>query len=164
MSRTSSPRGRRTVLRAVGGLVVSATLAGCLGGGNGDASGLDGVETVPEDEEPDYDGWLDDVPNYEGTADLRGESEVTVDVGTGNDGMRFTPPAILVDVGTEVVWEWTGQGGQHNVVDSDGAFESELVADGGHTFAHTFDEPGTYRYLCTPHQAQAMKGAVAVEE
>ncbi|WP_331233046.1 halocyanin domain-containing protein [Natronorarus salvus] len=152
------------MLRAIGGVVLGGSLAGCLGGGNGSASGLDEAESVPDDEVPTYDGWLDDVPNYEGTADLRGEGEVTVEVGTGNDGLRFTPPAVLVDPGTDVVWEWTGQGGGHNVVEVDGAFESEQTADAGHTFTYTFSDPGVYRYLCTPHQAQAMKGVVAVGE
>ncbi|WP_280536802.1 halocyanin domain-containing protein [Halopenitus sp. POP-27] len=108
-----------------------------------------------------YDGWLEGVSNYEGTVDLTGQDEVTVSVGAGN-GLLFDPPAILVDPGTTVVWEWTGQGGQHNVSEADGAFESELIQEGGHTFEHTFESEGTFRYQCDPHEAVGMKGVVAV--
>ncbi len=112
-----------------------------------------------------YDGWLDDVDNYDGTHDYRGEDEVRVSVGAGENGLLFDPAAILIDEGTTVVWEWTGEGGGHNVAAVDDAFESELVDEAGHTFEHTFDdasEGDVYTYVCTPHEAVGMKGAVAV--
>ncbi|MFA9518254.1 halocyanin domain-containing protein [Halopenitus sp. H-Gu1] len=109
-----------------------------------------------------YDGWLDNVSNYEGTVDHTGEDEVTVTVGAGN-GLLFAPPAILVDPGTKVVWEWSGEGGQHNVVEADEEiFGSELTDEAGHTFEHVFEEEGTFRYRCEPHEAVGMKGVVAV--
>ncbi len=111
-----------------------------------------------------YDGWLDDVDNYDGTHDYRGEDEVHVTVGAG-DGLLFDPAAILIDEGATVVWEWTGEGGQHNVADVDGAFESELVDEAGFTFEHTFDEAEEgdfFNYVCTPHEAVGMKGTVAI--
>lgn len=112
--------------------------------------------------EPEYDDWFDNVPNFERTVDERGQDQVEVAVGTGDDGFQFSPPAVHVDAGTTVIWEWTGEGGNHDVVHTDGAFESELTADEGHTFEHTFDEDGIYRYYCTPHQELGMKGAIAV--
>ncbi|WP_049982146.1 halocyanin domain-containing protein [Halorubrum sp. BV1] len=112
-----------------------------------------------------YDGWLDDVPNYDGTHDYRGQDEVTVTVGAGN-GLVFGPAAILIDPGTTVVWEWSGQGGAHNVVADDETFDSgEPVNEEGYTFEHTFEdvsEGDTFNYLCVPHEAVGMKGAVAV--
>ncbi|SFP21179.1 halocyanin domain-containing protein [Halolamina pelagica] len=114
--------------------------------------------------EPDYDGWFDDVDNYEETVDERGNSEVTVEVGVDNGGQPygFGPPAVRIDPGTTVVWEWTGRGGSHNVVAEDGSFESELVGEAGHTFSHTFENEGTYKYVCIPHEALGMKGAIVV--
>ena len=113
-----------------------------------------------------YDGWLDDVSNYDGTHDYRGQDEVTVRVGAGENGLRFGPAAILVDPGATVVWEWTGQGGGHNVVANDGTFDSgSAVAEEGTTFEYTFDDAGdgdVFRYACGPHQSVGMKGAVAV--
>jgi len=73
-------------------------------------------------EEPNYDGFFDDVSNYDGTVDMRDADEVTVNVGA-NDGLSFGPAAVAVSSGTTVVWEWTGQGGDHNVSATDGEFE-----------------------------------------
>ncbi|WP_435116493.1 halocyanin domain-containing protein [Halolamina sp. C58] len=114
--------------------------------------------------EPNYDGWFDGVSNYDETVDERGSSEVTVDVGVDNGGQPygFGPAAVRVDPGTTVVWEWTGRGGSHNVVAEDGSFESDLSSEEGHTFSHTFEEEGVYRYVCTPHQSLGMKGAIVV--
>ncbi|WP_096392874.1 halocyanin domain-containing protein [Halorubrum trapanicum] len=113
-----------------------------------------------------YDGWLDDVSNYDGTHDYRGQDEVTVQVGAGENGLRFGPAAILIDPGATVVWEWTGQGGGHNVVAQDGTFDSgSAVAEAGTTFEYTFEdasEGDVFRYACEPHRSIGMKGAVAV--
>jgi len=113
-----------------------------------------------------YDGWLDDVDNYDGTHDYRGEDEVHVEVGAGDSGLLFGPAAILIDPGTTVVWEWTGEGGGHNVVATDETFDSgDAVSEEGETFEHTFDdaeEGDTFNYVCAPHEAVEMKGAVAI--
>ena len=156
MSNDDSIR-RRTFLQATGVAAASIALAGCTGNGDDD----DGPDYDYIDDEPDYDGWLGSV-DYDGTVDWTDESQVEIAVGA-DDGYRFEPPAVAISPGTEVVWEWTGSGGGHNVVEVDGAFESELVNEAGHTFEHTFDESGTYRYSCTPHEAQNMFGAIHVE-
>lgn len=146
MSDATAPRiDRRDCLRLGVGLTAAAALS----------------TPVTAQEDP-YDGWFDDVDNYEGTSDFRGEETVTVTVGAGDDGLLYDPPAIAIDEGTTVVWEWTGEGGGHNVVESDGEFESEIVDDDGHTFEHTFEGAGIFTYVCTPHEALGMKGAVAV--
>jgi halocyanin-like protein len=125
------------------------------------SSGMGGSGTVSE---PDYDGWFDGVENYDGTVDERDNSAVTVEVGVQNgDGpYGFGPAAVRVSPGTKVTWEWTGKGGSHNVVATDGAFESELVSESGHTFSHTFESEGVFTYLCQPHEALGMKGAIVV--
>ncbi len=114
--------------------------------------------------EPDYGDWFDGVANFDGTVDRRDEDSVTVAVGVENgDGpYGFGPAAVRVSPGTTVTWEWTGEGGSHNVVSTDGTFESDLVADPGHTFEHTFEGEGVFRYLCQPHEQLGMKGAVVV--
>jgi len=112
-----------------------------------------------------YDGWLDDVDNYDGTHDYTGQDEVTVAVGAV-DGLKFGPAAILIDPGTTVVWEWTGEGGAHNVVADDETFNSgDPVSEEGATFEYTFDDASdgdTFNYLCVPHEAVGMKGVVAI--
>lgn len=144
---------RRTFVRAVGATALPASLAGCSGSGDQDREYVD--------EEPDYGGYLDDVPNYDRTVDLAGRGAVTVDVGAG-DGLYFDPPALQISAGTEVVWRWTGRGGEHNVVHEGGAFESDRTDETGHEFAFTFEEAGTYPYYCAPHETVGMKGAVVV--
>lgn len=94
-------------------------------------------------------------------ADVDGD----VAVGAGSSGFDFDPAELTVAVGDTVVWEWTGAGGAHNVVhDAENpAFESELVTEAGHIFEHTFDEAGTYEYVCEPHITQGMVGTIIVE-
>lgn len=170
---------RRTVLRATGLVAVAGVtgLAGCAAGSG--TSGDGGAESETETETPEptendaggsgstesFDGWLDGVGNYDGVVDETGADEVTVEVGTEANGgyYGFNPAAVRVSAGTTVVWEWTGQGSNHNVAAEDGSFESELVGEEGHTFTHTFEEAGTTEYACTPHEAMGMKGVVVVE-
>jgi len=174
---------RRTFVRTTAALGVTTALAGCGGSGDGSSDGSDGGDGGDGSsdgsdgsdggdggsgdqqylsEEPGYGGFLDDATNYEQTVDMTDADSVTVDVGAG-DGLAFGPAAVAVSSGTTVTWEWTGEGGQHNVAGSDGNFESETVGEAGHTFEHTFEESGVYTYVCTPHEAVGMKGAVYVE-
>ena len=110
---------RRGFLRAAGTGVAGA------------AVGAGTTDTAVAQEAP-YDGYLSDVDNFDGTtADMTGQDEVTIAVGAeGNGGgFAFDPPAVQVDPGTTVVWEWIGAGGQHNVVDEADNFESDLVEE-----------------------------------
>jgi halocyanin-like protein len=138
---------RRTFLATV----TAATVAGCSDGGSSTADG----------EDASYGNWFGDVDNFDGELDRTGMDRTTVEVGV-EDGLAYGPAAIIVSPGTTVVWEWTGNGGGHNVVDTGGAFESELTNEAGHTFEHTFPDPGLCRYYCTPHRDLGMKGGVRV--
>ncbi|ELZ74118.1 halocyanin domain-containing protein [Haloferax larsenii] len=136
---------------AAGGAAVAAT------------SGTAAAQT----EEPDFGGWLDGIDG--GYEDLRGQSEVTIEVGAeGNGGaLAFAPAGIWVDPGTTVTWEWTGEGGGHNVKMEEGPASLDsgaAVAEAGTTYEYTFEEgdAGISKYFCEPHKALGMKGAVAV--
>ncbi|MFC7128857.1 halocyanin domain-containing protein [Haloferax chudinovii] len=135
---------------AAGGAAVAAT------------SGTAAAQT----EEPDFGGHIDGVDG--GYEDLRGESEVTIEVGAeGNGGnLAFSPAGVWIDVGTTVTWEWTGEGGGHNVVASEGASldSGAAVSEAGSTYEYTFEEgdAGITKYHCVPHEALGMLGAVAV--
>lgn len=176
---------RRTVLGGLGSLAAAGLLAGCTtetdggdespedaggDGGSGDGGGSQDTPTAGGSSEPEFDQaavdeYLSDVGNYDGTVvDERGSSSVTVAVGTeGNGGnYAFSPPAVVVDAGTTVQFEWTGQGQQHNVVDEDGAFRSDIYVDSGVHFEYSFDSSGTFRYFCGPHKSFGMKGVVVV--
>jgi len=99
------------------------------------------------------------------TSSAVAENNTRIDVGAGENGFQFDSDDVVIEVGTSVVWEWTGSGGAHNVVHDvdDPEFESKLADEDGYTFSHTFEEPGTYEYVCTPHRAQGMSGRVRVE-
>lgn len=166
---TNSPRrdalDRRTVLKmaAVGATIPA--LAGCSSSDDTDESETAAGDATESGDAggSDFDGWFDDVSNYDGVTDESGSDQVTVAVGAeGNGGgFGFDPAAVRVDSGTTVVWEWVG--GSHNVVAEDGSFGSEMSSESGYTFEHTFEESGTYKYVCEPHERMGMKGAVVVE-
>jgi halocyanin-like protein len=170
---------RRRVLQSTG-LATVVLLGGCTGddgNGGGDGNG-DGVSA---EDYPDVDEWLTETDvgaaddTYDGTlADRTGQDTVTVEVGAeGNGGFyAFAPSALVVSTGTEIAWEWTGEGEQHNVEAepedqlglSDYEFSSgEAVETTGIEFRQTLDEAGTALYHCEPHLALGMKGGIVVE-
>ncbi|MDS0240551.1 MULTISPECIES: halocyanin domain-containing protein [unclassified Haloferax] len=147
---------RREFLRTAGGATAAATAAA------GTAAAQEGGGGAQV--QPDFDGHLDGVDG--GYEDLRGQSEVTIEVGaSGNGGnLAFAPAGIWIDTGTTVTWEWTGEGGGHNVVASEGASldSGAAVSEAGSTYEFTFESGGITKYHCVPHEALGMLGAVAV--
>lgn len=75
-------------------------------------------------------------------------------------GMSFQDGSVVVEAGTTVTWVWEDGSMEHDVVSDDGLFESPLQAEG--EWSHTFDQPGTYGYHCTPHPF--MTGVIEVVE
>lgn len=61
----------------------------------------------------------------------------------------YSPSNITVSVGETVTWVFDDGGMAHDVVADDRSFRSPLAKSG--SFSHTFTEPGTYGYHCTPH-------------
>jgi halocyanin-like protein len=185
-----SRRGFLAATGAAAGSAAAATAAAqesptpTEGGGNGTEAGGEseggGNESEDAGNESDGDGggsgtevpvfgsYLSDANGYseEGTQDARGEDEVSVAVGA-DDGYAFDPATIWVSPGTTIVWEWTGNGGNHNVVAEEGpaGFDSgSPVGDEGATYEYevTEEDAGITAYKCVPHEGQGMKGGVAV--
>ncbi|MDS0221393.1 halocyanin domain-containing protein [Haloarcula sp. S1AR25-5A] len=155
---------RREFVRTAGGAAGAAATLSATGAAAAQEDGGGGGETVP-----DYGGYLDSVGNFDGsTVDATGQDTATVEVGVQANGgaYGFGPPAIHVDNGATVQWEWTGNGGGHNVVsDGDGPLDSgSTTSSAGVNYEHTFEEDGIYPYLCVPHEGLNMKGAVVVGE
>jgi halocyanin-like protein len=154
---------RRDFLRTAGGTAGTAAAVAASGsataaseGGGGGGGGA----------KPDVGGYLQGANNYDGEiVDARGQDEVTIDVGAG-DGLSFGPAAVWVDVGTTIVWEWTGNGGAHNVIsDNVSAVDSgSPVGDTGTTYEFTPESSQIIEYYCSPHESSGMLGAVAVGE
>jgi halocyanin-like protein len=155
-------------MRNDGGVTRRSVLRG-VAGGTAAALSLSTVGTAGAQEStPDIDAWLSETGNYDGTVvDRTGQDAVTIDVGaSGNNGnLAFGPAAVRVDPGTTVTWEWTGEGGPHNVLAEEGPADlnsGQAVPDGGTTYEHTFEQEGVTTYYCNPHKTLGMKGAVVV--
>lgn len=71
-------------------------------------------------------------------------SSVEVDV----IDLDYDPREVTVAPGTTVVW--SNRGDIPHTVTADGLFDSGIML-AGDIFSWTFDEPGTYEYLCTLH-------------
>lgn len=90
-------------------------------------------------------------------------------------GGIYEPATLTVPVGTTVQWKNDGQQ-VHDATDrrdaalraSDVAYPSGAVPfdsgpmQAGQTFSYTFTVPGTYKYLCVPHEFGGMTGEVTV--
>ena len=137
----------------MGCLAFVGLLAGCTDGGNGGNGGDDDPASVEE--------WLADTDNFDGVVDETGTNAVTVEVGPDGNELAFEPAAIRVRPETTVTWKWI-DGGSHDVVATDGLFDSGGPQKSG-TFEYTFETVGTAYYYCTPHQSAGMKGTVVVE-
>ncbi|WP_123537157.1 plastocyanin/azurin family copper-binding protein [Halosimplex salinum] len=163
MSEQSADVSRRAFLRAGAGATAVAAGAGTAaaqeeeeGGGGGNVR-------------PEWPSYVDDAEDgsYE---DLRGESEVTVDVGP-DGSLAFVPTNIWIDPGTTVNFEFVSPG--HNVkpndqpdgggLDGSEGGEFDTIPE-GETYEATLETGGMYTYYCAPHEGQGMKGAVAVGE
>jgi len=90
--------------------------------------------------------------------------------------LKFAPDTLYIEPGTEVTWENTSllvhtvtadpelASVEGSVMLPDGAapFDSGTM-DPEETFTHVFNEPGTWRYFCIPHEGAKMVGTAIVE-
>ena len=65
----------------------------------------------------------------------------------------YYPEPVQVQAGTPIVWTNLDGGVPHTVTAKDGSWDSQIM-NMGDTFTKTFDEPGTYVYICTLHPPQ----------
>ena len=81
---------------------------------------------------------------------------------TDADNGLFAPSSITIPAGTNVTWRNDSVVG-HTVTGGNGAgFKSSGMLDPGASFSQTFDDPGTFLYVCDPHQW--MTGTITVVE
>ena len=158
---------RREFVRAAGGATAAGATVGAAGAaaaaeGEGGEGGGEGGKTVPV-----FGSYLDGANRYseDGIVDARDQDSVTVDVGAGGDGWAFDPPAVWISPGTTVTWEWTGEGGGHNVIANEGpaGLDSGSPQESGtYEYEFTDEDAGITTYFCSPHEGSGMKGGVAV--
>ena len=80
---------------------------------------------------------------------------VAVDIKT----FQFEPDPLEIEAGQTV--EWTNSDATIHTVVGKGIETGEL--DQGDTHAHTFEQPGTYAYVCDRHSGPGMKAEVIVK-
>jgi amicyanin len=71
----------------------------------------------------------------------------------------FTPATISINQGDTVTWNNDGPT-PHSATAANGTFDTGILRK-GQSGSHTFNEAGTYSYICTPHPY--MKGTVVVQ-
>ncbi len=72
---------------------------------------------------------------------------------------QFAPAQITIQQGDTVTWTNEGPTA-HSATGSDGSFDTGIFSEGG-SRSETFDEAGTFAYICTPHPQ--MEGTIVVE-
>ncbi|TKX73420.1 halocyanin domain-containing protein [Halorubrum sp. GN11_10-6_MGM] len=150
---------RRDFVRTAGG--ATAAVAASAG-----ATGTVAAQEV----QPDWPSGASS-GNVGSYTDARGQDSVTISVGAGSDGLAFDPTLVWVDEGTTITWEWTGNGGDHNVQTVDDGGPASLdsgnpVGEEGYTYEYetSSEDAGITHYHCVPHTAVGMHGGIAVGE
>lgn len=87
-----------------------------------------------------------------GAGSARADEAVTI------KNFAFDPPVVTISAGTAVVWT-NEDPTPHSVVDKGGTFKSPKLTKGA-TFSQTFDQAGTFDYVCGFHAS--MKGQIVV--
>jgi plastocyanin len=76
------------------------------------------------------------------------------------EDIAFQPAEVTVSAGDTVTWTNNDSAGHDVTADSFSSGEPGAMANGD-TFEHTFEEAGTFDYVCTVHPG--MEGTVVVE-
>jgi plastocyanin len=141
-------------IRALGALTLligSSLAAGCgTSGSSGTSSALTAVANSPD-------------------------AATTILMISDGDTRKFEPATLTVPRGTTVTWRHASGSGHTATLDQGKVKDASKVgmpagaqawASGnlsdGRTWTYTFEVPGTYRYVCLPHEDRGMIGTVVV--
>jgi plastocyanin len=98
------------------------------------------------------------VSNRAATSDQDPQSKVVV---IKMEGYHFKPDKITIEPGTTVEWINSGKIA-HTVTDDNGSWDSGSLKP-GEKFSHRFDQKGTFKYICVPHEEAQMTGMITVK-
>jgi len=105
------------------------------------------------------------------TAQEEGTTQPTThEVTVTGDVMEFTPADLSINKGDTVYFHWSNTSMGHNVSQSSSADSNEYDGQGFRSgdasttvdFNVTFDNVGTFFYICEPHATAGMKGSIKV--
>jgi plastocyanin len=133
--------------------------------------GVLGVAGCGDDDEAG-DGSARESPAPKETTPAESANGAVVDM---NDQLAFEPKEIEVSAGEKVTWTNAGRVAHTVTADKSKAADPALVSvpagtkewdsgfvGEGESFSRTFQKPGTYRYICIPHEGAGMVGSVVV--
>jgi plastocyanin len=116
--------------------------------------------------------WLALVLAAEGTTSEDADVAAVVNM---NDQLAFEPKQIEVTAGEQVTWRNVGKVAHTVTADKSKVADPSLVSvpagtkqwdsgfvAEGESFSRSFEKPGTYRYVCIPHEGAGMVGSVVV--
>ena len=78
--------------------------------------------------------------------------------------MVFSQEIVVIEPGESVTWLATDKGHNVQLIDGPDGVELEGKSKISKDVTITFDEPGVYVYVCTPHATMGMIGIVVVGE
>src|ERR687892_592655 len=130
-------------------MALGLVVAGC-GDDDDDDGGGGGAATTEQPAGEDGAGGGDDDAGGGGG----GAAEVSM------EGIAFQPAEVTVSAGDTVTWTNNDSVGHDVTADAFSSGDPGAMA-GGDTFEHTFEEAGTFDYVCTVHPG--MEGSVVVE-
>jgi plastocyanin len=99
-------------------------------------------------------GEATEQPSGDGGGGGGGGADVTM------EGIAFNPAEVTIAAGDTVTWTNEDSAGHDVTGDAFNSGDPGGIANGD-TFEHTFDEAGTFDYVCTVHPG--MEGTVVVE-
>jgi len=88
-----------------------------------------------------------------------------VNIVTAGTGYRYDPEDVTVKIGDTLTWK--NSGGTKHTVSSNGGQAVEFKSPTmqiDETFVRTFDKAGTFKYFCSIHGEDIMKGTITVTE
>ncbi|NPE27759.1 cupredoxin family copper-binding protein [Methanococcoides sp. SA1] len=95
----------------------------------------------------------------DGNTDIDTEETMGTTVEVMIENFEFAPKEIRISVGDTITWT-NLDSAPHTATDNNDNFDSGTL-EKGESFSMTFEEAGTYDYICTIHPY--MKGTVIVE-
>lgn len=131
-------------------LLTAILVAGC-------ADNIEQSISEPEIVEDEMSDLVDSEDNETTEIDTEEHMGTTVEVMI--EDFKFAPKEIRISVGDTIKWTNLDTA-PHTATDNNDKFDSGTLAK-GESFSMTFDEAGTYDYICTIHPY--MKGTVIVE-
>lgn len=78
--------------------------------------------------------------------------------------MVYSQDIISIDVGDTVTWVPTAKGHNVEFIAGPEGWKAPKKSKLGKEYSYTFDVPGVYVYVCTPHKTMGMIGIVVVGE